>query len=78
MHVDIICHCMLMTQQCFLVIICGVHLFSFYHFFFQKNRLAELAKTKRLNRHFLDIVEKARWYVLSKPSCKDILTSCAC
>ncbi|XP_076089947.1 glutamate receptor ionotropic, NMDA 3A-like [Mytilus galloprovincialis] len=34
----------------------------------RKNRLAELAKTKRLNRHFLDIVEKAKCLYLSESS----------
>ena len=33
-------------------------------FIFQKNKLADMAKAKRLNRNFYDIVEKAKWYVL--------------
>ena len=35
-------------------------------FIFQKNKLADMAKAKRLNRNFYDIVEKAKWYVAAR------------
>lgn len=28
---------------------------------FQKNKLADMAKTKRINRNFYDVVAKAKW-----------------
>uniref|UniRef100_A0A2C9M177 Uncharacterized protein n=1 Tax=Biomphalaria glabrata TaxID=6526 RepID=A0A2C9M177_BIOGL len=37
-------------------------------FFSQRNRLADIAKTKRLNRNFCDIVEKAKWLKEMKDS----------